>query len=261
MRSRKLRALARKKSMRCPTCNAMSRADSGFVTVQRHGRRGPFAFQTDRARPHARLRALIAAWSLTLPTMAFASCRLRLGGDGVEVRLDDVRHGEIGRCRDRLPEQGEGIASIDVEGFDGLVEQLRRASTVAPETGLPWASLIIFVSFWTSRLLASRPFRPCAAAAAPTETKRYEWLDREAAWKIALQRSRLAKSSMKSNFSPFSRGEVPTGRMTAARGFSLSCQPCVLPPSQRISPIAEAAARRANSHETGAAPPPASAGE
>ena len=37
-----------------------------------------------------------------------------------------MRHREIGRCRDGAIEQADGIAAIDVEGLDGLVEQLRR---------------------------------------------------------------------------------------------------------------------------------------
>jgi hypothetical protein len=40
-----------------------------------------------------------------------------------EMCLHDVRHGEIGRSLDRAVKQANRIAAVDIEGFDGLVEQ------------------------------------------------------------------------------------------------------------------------------------------
>jgi hypothetical protein len=51
-------------------------------------------------------------------------CRLRFGGRGVEMGLEKVGHDAFGRRRDRLVQEGDGIAPIDVERRHRLGEEV-----------------------------------------------------------------------------------------------------------------------------------------
>ena len=124
MRSRRSRALARKKSIRCPAWRATrSRGYCDVVQMHGHGRRGPVALQELVEDREVRRLALVHR-EAARPRDDLDRLRrgLRLGGEAEEIRLEDVGHDESGRGGERAVDRGHGITPVDVELAHRLVE-------------------------------------------------------------------------------------------------------------------------------------------
>src|SRR3546814_15134387 len=97
-----------------------------MVPVERQRRRRPVARQQQVERGDVRGRALVEPQGLRMRHDAPGLRRRgQLRREPEEMRLRDVRHGEIRRDLDRPVQEGDGIAPVDVERIDGLAVAVR----------------------------------------------------------------------------------------------------------------------------------------